>query len=131
MLALAAGSPLIGADYLVAGVVLDSMSRAPVANARVSLAPTNARDQKLEQITNKEGLFSFAVNQAGKYSLRMNKPGYPLQGYQQAPGSSLASAVVVSDGQDTQHIVFAAHRGAALNQQINIIAIATLKLPSS
>jgi hypothetical protein len=115
---LAASCSIRAADFVVSGVVVDSRSLAPLANARVTLAPTTARDEKLEQVTKKDGAFSFAVRQPGKYSLRMNKPGYPPQGYRQAPVSALQSAIVVRDDQDTGHIVFAAHRGGAINGQI-------------
>jgi hypothetical protein len=104
-------------NYIVGGLVVDSRSHTPLGNARVSLAPTTARDQKLEQVTKQDGRFSFVVSQARKYALGIAKPGYSPQGYRQT-GASLQSAIVVGDGQDTGHIVFEASRGGAITGQI-------------
>jgi hypothetical protein len=106
------------ATYDVSGVVVDSQSQKPVANMRVSLAPAAARVQKLEQVTKQDGRFSFAVNQAGKYSLQVTKPGYPVQSYLSAAFTGLSSAIVVRDDQDTSHIVFQAKRGGVITGQI-------------
>jgi Carboxypeptidase regulatory-like domain len=106
------------ASYEVGGVVVDSQSRRPLANARVALAPTTARVQKLEQVTNKDGRFSFVVREAGKYMLQITKPGYPAQSYRRSGIGGLSSAIVVHDGQDTSHIVFDANRGSAITGQI-------------
>ncbi len=102
------------ANYVVSGVVVDSQSQKPLANAHVSLAPTVARGQKLDQITKQDGRFSFAVTQTGKYALQMNKPGYLVQSYKQYWIGGLSSAIVVRDDQDTSHLVFEASRGAAI-----------------
>jgi len=118
-LILIAAPPLArAADYLVSGVVVDSQSHAPLANVRVSLAPTTARDQKLEQATKQDGRFSFAVKEPGKYALQILKPGYPAQSYKQAGFQELSSAIVVRDDQDTRNIVFEAIRGGAITGQI-------------
>jgi len=118
-LVFAGGLSLRGAtNYDVSGVVLDSQSQKPLANMRVSLAPATARVQKLEQVTKQDGRFSFAVNQAGKYTLQVTKPGYPVQSYGGAAFTGLSSAIVVRDDQDTSHIVFQAKRGAVISGQI-------------
>jgi Carboxypeptidase regulatory-like domain len=114
----AAPSVAGAADYVVGGVVVDSQSHAPLANVRVSLAPTTARDQKLEQVTKQDGRFSFAVKEPGKYALQVLKPGYPAQSYKQARFAGLSSAIVVRDDQDTRNIVFEATRGGAITGQI-------------
>ena len=102
------------ASYLVSGIVVDSRSRSPLGNVRVSLAPTSARAQKLEQFTKRDGRFSFAVSEPGKYSLSMTKPGYPLQDYKQAGFAGVSSAIVVRDDQDTSRLVFEARLGSAI-----------------
>jgi len=99
----------------VSGIVVDSRSRSPLANARVSLAPTTARESKMEQVTKEDGRFSFTVGEPGKYALSMAKPGYPQQAYKQAGFAGVASAVVVRDGQDTSGLVFEAHRGGVIS----------------
>jgi hypothetical protein len=115
-LAVAGVSPLGAASsYLVSGVVVDSRSHAPLGNARVSLAPTTARDRKLEQVTGQDGRFSFPVIEPGKYSLAMAKPGYAPQSYKQAGFEAVSSAIVVRDGQDTAHLVFEASRGSVIS----------------
>ncbi len=105
-------------SYVVGGVVVDSQSHAPLANVRVWLAPTTARDQKLEGVTKQDGLFSFSVTEAGKYQLQILKPGYPTQSYKQTGFAGLLSAIVVRDDQDTRNIVFEANRGGAITGQI-------------
>ena len=105
-------------SYVVAGIVVDSRSHQPLANARVSLALATARDQKLERVTNRDGRFAFAVSQAGKYSLQMIKPGYPPQAYKHANHPVVSSAIAVREDQDTAHIVFDAVRGSAITGQI-------------
>ncbi len=105
-------------NYVVGGVVVDSKSHAPLANVRVSLAPTDVRDQKLEQVTKQDGRFSFAVKEPGKYALQVLKPGYPAQSYKQAGFAGVSSAIVVRDDQDTRNIVFEASRGGAITGQI-------------
>jgi hypothetical protein len=117
-LTLASALALDGANYVVSGVVVDSRSHAPLAHVHVSLAPSTARSQKLEQFTKPDGRFSFAVSQAGKYALQIVKPGYPVQFYQQASFAGLTSAIVVRDDQDTSHIVFQANRGGVITGQI-------------
>jgi len=109
---------LAAANYGVAGVVVDSQSQTPLANVRVSLAPTTKRDQKLEQVTKQDGRFSFGVDEAGKYTLRIAKPGYPPQSYRQAGFSGVSSAIAVGDDQDTRQIVFPANRGGVISGQI-------------
>ena len=103
------------ANYVVSGVVVDSQSHKPLANAHVSLAPSAARAQKLELITKQDGRFSFAMSQAGKYAL----PRWPSRDIRrktigQIRFCGMSSAIVVRDDQDTSHIVFEASRGAAI-----------------
>lgn len=114
-LALAGGQPLHGgSNYSVGGIVVDSRSHPPLANARVSLAPTTAREQKLEQVTKQDGRFAFPVSEPGKYSLAMAKQGYPPQAYKQAGYAAVSSAIVVRDDQNTDSLVFEARRGSAI-----------------
>jgi hypothetical protein len=118
-LALACSCSLSAADsYIVGGVVVDSLSHRPLANARVLLALTTARSEKFEQVTKQDGVFSFAVKQAGKYTLQITKAGYTVQSYRHSGIGGLSSAIVVRDDQDTAHIVFQADRGAAIVGQI-------------
>jgi hypothetical protein len=118
LLTFAASMSLRSADLAISGVVLDSQTQRPLANARVLLAATTARGEKQEQVTKQDGRFAFSVNQAGKYTLQITKPGYPMQSYQQASFAGISSAIAVRDDQDTSHIVFLAKRGGAISGQV-------------
>lgn len=113
-----AGPALYGAPYAVSGVVVDSQSHAPLASVRVSLVPAVTQDRRIEQVTKKDGLFSFTLSQPGKYSLQVVKSGYPAQAYRQASFAGVSSAILVRDDQDTRHIIFEAWRGSAISGQI-------------
>jgi len=113
-LALAGVRVLGGASYVVSGTVVDSRSHAPLGNAIVSLAPSAAKDRKLEQVTKPDGRFSFAVSGPGKYWLTMTKPGYPPQAFKGAEYAAVATAIVVRDDQDTSNVVFDARHGGAV-----------------
>ncbi len=117
-LVFASALSLRASNFVVGGVVVDSQSRKPLAHALVSLAPATARSQKLEQVTKPDGRFSFVVDLAGKYTLQISKPGYPVQTYKRSGIGGLSSAIVVRDDQDTNHIVFDANRGAVITGQI-------------
>jgi len=118
VLLVAGACSLQAAGYNVSGVVVDSQSQKPLANARVALAPTRERLEKLEQVTKQDGRFSFALGPAGKYSLQVSKPGYPTQLYRAPFFVGLSSAIAVRDGQDTAHIVFEAVRGGVIAGQV-------------
>lgn len=117
-LVLASGWPLAGADHLVEGVVVDARSHNAVPHVRVVLGSTKNRELKAEMITKQDGRFSFPVSQPGKYTLQINKPGYPPQFYKQAAFLGVETAIVVRDDQDTRHIVFDAWRGGAISGKI-------------
>lgn len=114
----AIGSTPAQSTYQVSGLIVDSRTHAPLAHARVTLAPITAREAKTAVVTNRGGRFSFAVRQPGKYSLQMSKPGYPLQSYKQAAFSGLATAIVAGDGQDTGSIIFEAKRGGVISGRV-------------
>jgi len=101
--------------YEVSGIVVDSRSHLPLTNARISLAPTESRERKLEQVTQQDGRFAFAVSQPGKYVLAVTKPGYPPQDYKQAGFVGASTAIVVREGQDTTSLVFEARRGSVIS----------------
>jgi hypothetical protein len=103
------------AQLAAAGIVVDSQTHKPLANARISFSQASAGGRKIEQVTRPDGQFSFAVDQPGKYTLQMFKPGYPDQAYRASTFANLSSAIVIREDQDTSHIVFEARRGAAIN----------------
>jgi hypothetical protein len=118
LLAMAFGGFSAASAYVISGTVVDSRSHAALANVRVTLAPTTARERKLEQVTETSGRFSFAVPGPGKYLLQIAKPGYPIQAYKQPSYSGAASAIAVRDDQDTRNIIFEAYRGAVIAGRI-------------
>jgi hypothetical protein len=97
---------------------VDARSHAAVPHVRVVLASSKNREQKAEMITAADGRFSIPVSQLGKYTLQINKPGYPPQFYKEAGFSTVETAIVVRDDQDTRHIVFEAWRGGAISGKI-------------
>ena len=104
--------------YAVSGIVVDSQSHAPLANAHVSIALSASPDAKTEQVTKKDGRFSFTVTKPDLYSLQVMKPGYPSQHYKQAGYAGVSSGIVVRDDLDTTQIVFEAWRGGVISGQV-------------
>src|ERR1700751_5644253 len=63
-------------SYKIAGVVVNSVTGAPLAQARVSLVDTKTRKGVVQQQTADGGRFEFTGLPAGKYSLDGSKRGY-------------------------------------------------------
>ena len=116
LISLILAAPLLHAatQFVAAGILVDSQTHRPVANAHVYLAPTTQRMRQLEFITKQDGRFSFLVDYAGKYRLQMYKVGYARQAYRQSQFASLSSAIAIRNDQDTGRIVFEAKRGSAI-----------------
>ncbi len=69
--------------YKIAGVAVDSVTGAPLAEARISLVDTKTRKGVLQQKTTEGGRFEFAGLTMGKYSLDGSKRGYISASYEQ------------------------------------------------
>ncbi len=70
-----------GATYKVAGVVVNSVTGAPLAGARVSLVDTRTRKGVVRQITSEGGRFEFIDLPAEKFSLNGSKRGFISASY--------------------------------------------------
>jgi len=69
--------------YKIAGVAVNSVTGAPLAEARISLVDTKTRKSVLQQKTAEGGRFEFAGLPAGKFSLNGSKRGYISASYEQ------------------------------------------------
>jgi Carboxypeptidase regulatory-like domain len=69
--------------YVIAGTVMNAITGAPLARARVSIADTRARMQRIEMETSEGGHFEFVHLAAGKYSLQGSRQGYITSFFEQ------------------------------------------------
>lgn len=90
--------------FQIAGTVVDSGSRQPLAGTHVSIAPVAQLDQPLVMVTNETGHFNFEGVRAGKYMLTAHHQGYLNQAYDQH--YEFSTAIVVGPGVDPGDIVF-------------------------
>ena len=91
------------ANYKIAGVVVNSVTGAPVAEARVSLVDTKTRKGVVQQETGDGGRFEFAGLSAGKYSLGGSKRGYISGTYEQH--EQYSTAIVTGPELKTDELV--------------------------
>jgi hypothetical protein len=92
-----------GATYKVAGVVVNSVTGAPLAEARVSLADTRTRKGVVRQLTSEGGRFEFVGLPAGKFSLDGSKRGYISASYEQH--EQYSTAIVTGPDLKTDELV--------------------------
>lgn len=90
-------------SYKIAGVVVNSVTGAPVAQARVSLVDTKTRKGVAQQQTADGGHFEFAGLPAGKYSLDGSKRGYISASYEQH--EQYSTAIVTGPTLKTDELV--------------------------
>jgi len=93
---LAAAAP--ASSFRIAGTVVNSVTRQPVAGAQLNLAPVEHVGQRVDAIAGADGRFAFAGLPAGKYVLAGQRHGL-LQ--------ALTGSIVAGHGQDTESIVLA------------------------
>ncbi len=114
----AATVPLGAHGYTIGGVVVDGRTHKVLTNVWVTVTSPVIRDQRLGQTTKGDGRFAFAVEQDGKYSITIRKPGYPPQNYKQAGFDGVSSAIIVREGLDNSNIVFEAYRAGVISGQV-------------
>jgi len=90
-------------SYKIAGVVVNSVTGAPLAQARVSLVDTKTRKGVAQQQTGDGGRFEFAGLPAGKYSLDGSKRGYISGSYEQH--EQFSTAIVTGPELKTDELV--------------------------
>ena len=92
---LAAGTQASG--YRIAGTVVNSLTRQPVAGARVTIAPVEHPDQQIPFVTGPDGRFAFAGIPRGRYELAAQRPGFLTE--------TFSGAIVAGPDQRTDAIV--------------------------
>jgi hypothetical protein len=117
--------------YIVAGLVVNSVSGQRLAGVSITLAPDRSGDPSQTVQSSDEGRFHFAPVAAGKYMLSASGPGYRAQGLNQH--EYFFSAVVTGPDQDTSNIVFrlqpdASIRGQVIDEQSEPVRNATAQL---
>ncbi|HWN74866.1 MAG TPA: carboxypeptidase-like regulatory domain-containing protein [Candidatus Udaeobacter sp.] len=90
-------------SYKIAGVVVNSVTGAPLAEARISLVDTKTRKSVAQQKTAGGGRFEFAGLPAGKYSLDGSKRGYISASYEQH--EQFSTAIVTGPELKTDELV--------------------------
>ena len=96
--------PAPPATYLIAGIVVDSITGEPLDGAQVTIAPADAPDKEQTFLTSTDGHFLFAALPAAKYRLTAGRRGYVNQALDQHEGYS--TAIVTGRGLDSEHIRF-------------------------
>jgi hypothetical protein len=89
--------------FRVAGTVVSKVDGHPLANARVALASTKARQRSESATTSDDGKFEFNGVPVGKYSLSGAKRGYIPAGYDQH--DQYSTAIVTGVGLDTENLI--------------------------
>jgi hypothetical protein len=100
-------------DFQINGTLLDESTGAPVAHARVALAPVTQRNDLTTIITGDDGRFLFEHLAAGKYSLMAQARGYLAQSFNQH--DQLSTAIVVGPDLDSGNLSFRLPRESAIS----------------
>ena len=90
--------------FVIAGTVVNAVTRAPISRVRVSLASTRARAQRIEILTGESGHFEFAGVPPGKYSLQGARRGYVSSAFEQH--EQYSTAIVTGPEFATDKLVF-------------------------
>lgn len=100
----------------ISGVVKSSSSDAPVARARVIAAAQTMPEPRVT-ISGADGSYSLSDLPAGSYTITVTRTGYVPQAY--ATGrASIATPIVVADGQQVPNINFALVSGGHITGRI-------------
>jgi Carboxypeptidase regulatory-like domain len=107
---------IVKPGFVIAGVAVDERTGQPLANATISIASVNEREDALSAVTGRDGAFRFERLAAGKYSLTGKRRGYPPQAFEQHENYS--SAIAVGENQDATKLVFRMHPDASIRGKI-------------
>ncbi len=101
--------------YVVAGTVVHSLTRSPLATVRLVLAAAQVDQPPLTITTGADGRFQFTQVPAGKYTLSAERNGFVPQAYNQRRlYRQYSSAVVTGPAENTMDLVFALVPGAVI-----------------
>jgi hypothetical protein len=96
-------SEVASVSYKISGVVVNSVTGAPLEEARISLVETKTRKGVAQQKTAEGGRFEFTGLPAGKYSLDGSKRGYISGSYEQH--EQFSTAIVTGPELRTEELV--------------------------
>lgn len=100
--------------FRIAGKVVNSLTGAPLASARLELGPTSGARWAKSTLTQKDGSFAFDHLGPGKFQLYAERSGFARQGFDEHPGGFL-SAIVIGNNIDSEHLVFRLQPGASIS----------------
>ncbi|MCX6591360.1 MAG: carboxypeptidase-like regulatory domain-containing protein [Acidobacteria bacterium] len=107
-------------DASIGGTVVDRLTQAPLARARVTLRQTQSGQLAGTAVSDSGGKFKLSGLAAGKYSLDAERLGYRPQGYNQKDlAFGLRSAIVVGPGEEIEGLVFAMTKAGALAGRVS------------
>jgi hypothetical protein len=99
----AAQGPAADAKFKIAGMVVNSITAAPLVKARISLTDTANRANTLSIITTENGRFAFTSLNRGKYALQGAKLGFIPAGYEQH--EEFSTAIVAGADFNTENLI--------------------------
>jgi hypothetical protein len=105
-----------GMTYTVAGVVVSSVTGAPLAEARISLVDTKTRKSVGQWKTSEGGRFEFTGLPAGTFSLDGSKRGYISASYEQH--EQFSTAIVTGPELKTDELVLRLNRVALISGHV-------------
>jgi hypothetical protein len=89
--------------FKIAGTVVNAVSGAPLARAKVTIADTRNRTHLIATQSDESGHFEFPSLPAGKYSLQGSRAGYLLSSYEQH--EQFSTAIVTGAEFQTDNLV--------------------------
>ncbi len=104
MVAQTSAPPQKAAGYPIAGTIVNSITRQPLANVSVFINPTDDRQASQTVETGADGHFAFPALPAGKYSLTATTHGYRAQGINQH--GNFFTGIAVGPGLDGGNVLF-------------------------
>lgn len=93
-----------GGGFRIAGKVVSSVSSAPLAQARVTIASVRDQRDTKSVITSNDGTFALTNLPAGKYSMSSARRGFIESQFDQHERYS--TAIVTGGDADSEHLVF-------------------------
>ena len=97
-------APPVGAQFQIAGTVVDAVSGAPLSHVTVAIAPVAKRDDMRTVVTAADGQFLFEKLAKGKYTLSAQRHGYISQAFNQH--DQFSSSIAVGPDLDSASLVF-------------------------
>ncbi len=97
-------APPDGAQFKIAGTLVDAVTGAPLSHATITLAPVMKRDDTRTVVTADGGQFLFENLDKGKYALSAQRRGYISQAFNQH--DQYSTAIAVGPDLDSTSLVF-------------------------